>query len=263
MQFYLGAHRAHWLALSPVPLFISHRTLRTRRHLPRAQTRWALDSGGFSELALHGSYRETPAAYAAAVRRYVQEIGQLDFAATQDWMCEPAMLARTGMSVREHQWRSIESYLQLSALAPELPWMPVLQGWAFGEYLDHVEMYRQLGVDLARVPLVGVGSICRRQRTERTSRLSNTLASYGLRLHGFGLKTSGLLHAHRWMHSSDSMAWSFAARKAQTGLQNSLPEALGWRAALLDGQARRERARAERTATSYGLWLYEQRLERA
>jgi O-acetyl-ADP-ribose deacetylase (regulator of RNase III) len=31
---------------------------------------WALDSGGFTELSLHGRWKATPAAYVAAVRRY-------------------------------------------------------------------------------------------------------------------------------------------------------------------------------------------------
>jgi hypothetical protein len=28
-----------------------------------------------------------------------------------DWMCEPFMLAKTGLSVREHQQRTVTNYL--------------------------------------------------------------------------------------------------------------------------------------------------------
>ena len=89
LEHVLGAHRPHWLALSDVPLFVSHRRLGPRKSLPRAKTRWALDSGGFSELKLFGGWRTTPRAYAHAVRRYRDEIGGLVFASQQDFMCEP------------------------------------------------------------------------------------------------------------------------------------------------------------------------------
>ena len=45
-----------------------------------------------------------------------------------DWMCEPAMLARTGLTVAEHQAGTVANYLELRAAAPELPFIPVLQG---------------------------------------------------------------------------------------------------------------------------------------
>jgi integrase len=57
-----------------------------RRRLPRARCRWALDSGGFTELSLFGRWQTTPAAYAAAVARYTDQIGKLAWASPQDWM---------------------------------------------------------------------------------------------------------------------------------------------------------------------------------
>jgi hypothetical protein len=36
LRFWLGTHQPHWLALTDVPLFVSHRTLAQRRRLPRA-----------------------------------------------------------------------------------------------------------------------------------------------------------------------------------------------------------------------------------
>ena len=44
--------------------------------LPRATTWWALDSGGFTELSRYGTWATgpTPAAYAARIRRYRDEI---------------------------------------------------------------------------------------------------------------------------------------------------------------------------------------------
>jgi hypothetical protein len=126
--------------------------------------RWALDSGGFTELSLHGRWITTATDYADAVDRYAAQAGRLDFAAPQDWMCEPAIIARTGLTVREHQDRTVASYLELRALAPHLPFIPVVQGWHLADYLACVDLYRSAGVDLARVPLTGLGSVCRRHR---------------------------------------------------------------------------------------------------
>jgi hypothetical protein len=48
---------------------------------------------------------------------------------------EPVMLAKTGLTVAEHQRRTVANYLQLRALAPEVAFIPVLQGWTTGDYL--------------------------------------------------------------------------------------------------------------------------------
>jgi hypothetical protein len=190
--FYLGTHLPHWLASSQFPLFISHKRLCRYKRLPVARCRWALDSGAFSELSGHGLWTLTPEEYVAAVRRYRDEIGHLDWAAPQDWMCEPFILAKTGLSVEEHQRRTVANYLQLMDLAPDLPFVPVLQGWTLEEYLCCAALYEAAGVDLAAQPIVGVGSVCRRQGTDEVGEIIRELSGRGLRLHGFGLKTEGL-----------------------------------------------------------------------
>ncbi|MFJ8812920.1 deazapurine DNA modification protein DpdA family protein [Amycolatopsis thermoflava] len=70
-----------------------------RRTLPRATGGWALDSGGFTELSLHGRWRTDARTYAAAVRRYAEEIGHLAWAAPRDWMVEAHVRTRTGANV--------------------------------------------------------------------------------------------------------------------------------------------------------------------
>src|SRR5205807_2659774 len=110
---------------------------------------WALDSGGFTELRLHGGWLTTAAAYVAAVRRYRDEIGRLEWAAPMDWMCEPFMLAKTGLTVAEHQERTVANYLELRSLAPDLPFVPVLQGWSRDDYRRCATPYEKAGVDLA------------------------------------------------------------------------------------------------------------------
>src|SRR6266545_4094209 len=188
--FYLVVHEPAWLTRLEVPLLVSHRRLAPRR-LPHAILPWALDSSGFTELAMYGRWQTTPAAYAHAVARYAAEIGNLAWAAPQDWMCEPAILARTGRTVAEHQARTVANYLELRALAPTLPFIPVVQGWTISHYLDCVDRYANAGIDLAGLPLVGLGSVCRRQHTPTVAAIVRTLASGGLHLHGFGISTRG------------------------------------------------------------------------
>ena len=75
-SFLLGTHQSGWLARADVPLTVSHHFLHGRR-LPRARCRWVLNSGGFTEPSLFGCWQTSPAAYAAAVTHYQDEIGRL------------------------------------------------------------------------------------------------------------------------------------------------------------------------------------------
>lgn len=213
MKFYLGTHQPAWLARDlGVPLLVSHRRLAGRRSLPRATGPWALDSGGFTELSLHGRWRVDATTYAAAVRRYATEIGHLDWAAPQDWMTEPHVLARTGLSLHAHQHRTVANYLRLQDLAPDLPIIPVLQGQSVDDYHRCADLYERHGIDLATLPLVGVGSVCRRQHTADVERIMRSLAARALRLHGFGVKLTGLARYADTITSSDSASWSLAGR---------------------------------------------------
>ena len=239
MIFFLGPHETSWLGRTDCPLFVSRRRLARRRRPSRALGYWALDSGGFSELNLHGCWKTSPAQYAEEVERYQYEIGNLEFAAVQDWMCEPFVLSKTGKTLREHQERTIQSYLDLKALAPDAPWMPVLQGYVIDDYLAHVEQYDSAGIDLTRFDRVGVGSVCRRQNTREIQELFEALRPLGLPLHGFGLKTQFLkaMAFKAGLTSFDSLSWSLDARRRGRPLDgcthkncaNCLKYALLWR----------------------------------
>src|SRR5690606_34132950 len=186
---------------------VSNRRLRRLRTLPRARGPWALDSGGFSEVSLYGEWRTSPKEYAQLVDRYAEEIGGLEWAAPQDWMCEPWIIEKTGLSVDAHQRRTVRSFLYLRERCGAHI-APVMQGFTLDEYLRCVEMYDRAGVDLTREPVVGLGSVCRRQGTAEAERIITTLASMGLRLHGFGFKLQGIARVGRLLASADSMAWS-------------------------------------------------------
>jgi hypothetical protein len=249
----LGAHQPGWLARAGVPLFVSDTRLRGYKTLPRAAAVWGCDSGGFTQLQKYGTWTISPAEYVARLRRYRDEIGLLAWAAPQDWMCEdivirggrigPVTFAGTHLSVAEHQRRTVLNFAQLRELAPELPIVPVVQGHQPDDYLRCVEAYdRLIGVDLTAAPLVGLGSVCRRQGTRDAGRIITALHRTGVtRLHGFGFKTLGLAAYGHLLTSADSMAWSVDARRksplpgciGHRNCANCLRYALAWRDRVL------------------------------
>jgi hypothetical protein len=198
-----------------------------------------LGKGGFTELSLYGQWRTDARSYVAAVRRYSQEIGQLDWAAGQDWMVEPHVRARTGASLRTHQHRTVANYLLLRELAPELPFIATLQGDSVADYHRCADLYERHGVDLAALPRVGVGSICRRQHSGEVEQIVRSLAGRGLRLHTFGAKALGLARYADAICSSDSLAWSFRGRHvpgcspSHRSESNCVHFALAWHSRLL------------------------------
>jgi hypothetical protein len=246
-QFYLGVGEPRWLERSSVPMFVSYtRFERVKRSRPRAIGPWALDSSGFTQLHLHGAWTFTPRDYAVDVEDLCAEVGNLQWAAPMDWMCEASVVAKTGKSVPEHQRLTIENYLELRSLKPDLPFVPVLQGWDLADYLRHVEMYDRAGVDLRRERRVGIGTVCRRQGTKDAEVIIQMLATTGIPLHGFGFKLQGLERVAHYLKSADSMAWSFSARREDGALSgckhrrcaNCLRYALLWREQVL-GMLRR------------------------
>jgi hypothetical protein len=84
-----------------------------------------------------------------------------------------------------------------------------------------------------------VGSVCRRQHTREVEQVMVALAGRGLRLHGFGVKTTGLNRYARTLASADSLAWSLRGRylpgcaPGHRTESNCLRFALAWHDRLL------------------------------
>jgi len=263
--FYLGTHQPGWLRKARVRLFVADPRLMVYKTLPVAVDEWAADSGGFTELQKYGRWTVTPQQYVDRARRYRDEIGQLVWLAPQDWMCEPLIInggvangkrfAGTHLCMAEHQRRTVTNYVQLRDLAPDLPIIPVVQGWTPEDYARCADLYWSLArVDLTAAARVGVGSICRRQGTAEAGQIITRLRAAGLaRLHLFGFKVLGLAqHADLLtdQDSCDSLAWSDTARKLQRpalaqcvlagrhkNCANCLPYALHWRRTVLAAAA--------------------------
>jgi hypothetical protein len=196
---------------------------------------WVMDSGAFTEISTHGRYRNGVEAYAEVIRRFSREDGLLA-AVAQDFMCEPFILTKTGMTVADHQRLTIERYDALLARDTGGVYiMPVLQGFDPEDYVRHVEAY---GDRLKHGAWVGVGSVCKRQGSPKAiiAVLSAILrVRPDLRLHGFGVKLTSLKDPAiaAMLYSADSMAWSFAARK-RNGDQHSLSVAREFEREVLD-----------------------------
>ena len=241
-MFYVGLHQPSD-AQHFQRAFISINRVRGRKK-PVPAKEWIMDSGAFREIEQFGAYRHGPEEYAAEVARLATINPGLRVAVSQDWMCEPHMLAKTGLTIEDHQRLTIERYDALLPLMPPGVYlMPVLQGYTVKDYLHHIDMY---GDRLKPGMYVGVGSVCKRNGDVR--QIEAILVAIkkkrpDLHLHGFGLKTTALASGvvRDCLFSADSMAWSFAARRqgrdandwreaaSFVGRIETMPVQLGWR----------------------------------
>ena len=212
MKFFLGVHHPSDAAKVPRAFVSVHALERRKSGFPVNE--WILDSGAFSTIKRHGGYPEPVSAYAARIRQF-SRCGTLLAAVSQDYMCEPAMLTRTGLTVADHQRLTIERY---DALLAEncggVSIMPVLQGYDPFDYAGHLCDY---GSRLKQGMWVGVGSICKRNANSATIETVLSAIKFwrpDLRLHGFDIKATALQSrvVQSLLESADSMAWSFAAR---------------------------------------------------
>ncbi len=96
--------------------------------------------------------------------------------------------------------------------------VPVAQGWHPHDYLRCLDRMP----DVSGFPVLGVGSMCRRHVEGDTDILrvvdvlDRALGTSPVRLHLFGLKTTGMaeLHGHPRIASVDSQAYGVSARQA-------------------------------------------------
>jgi hypothetical protein len=227
MNFFTGLHQPSD-AQHFERAFVSVNRLRDRK-FPFAVRDWIMDSGAFTEILKYGGYRHDVSDYAAQIKRWASN-GNLLAAVAQDYMCEEHMLAITGLTIPEHQRLTVERYDALRACDTGGVYiMPVLQGYAPSDYVRHIEMY---GDRLEHGAWVGVGSVCKRNGDPRAIEavlLAIKNRRSDLRLHGFGLKSTALSSwvVTELLHTADSMAWSYAARREGRNA-NDWREAAAW-----------------------------------
>lgn len=239
-KFFVGVD-THMIGIN-IPIMVSDLRLKRVVRLKRSAGPVMIDSGSFT---IHdkGMDFDPPVQYVDRARRYMAEVGNVVSVATYGEMCEEWILAKTGRSILRNQEMTIESYCTLLQLAPDVPWLPELQGFQEEEYHRCVDMYSAAGVDLTKLPAVGLGSICRREGTEEARRIARSIAARGITLHGFGVKDPKSLDSA--FTSADSFAWSYGARKRTRECPHGIvkwerncPEYLrNWRDKILAGMS--------------------------
>lgn len=238
-EFYIGV-KPHMLAHTSVPAMVSDVNLRHRKELPVASGPVRVDSEGFSQLQKHGRWIRTYRQYAADVRRYQDHFGPFFRGAFgQDYMCEDAIIhggvfnkqrfVGTGLTLKEHLHLTVGNYIDIMSVDDALKVYPVIQGRRIPHYEYCAHLYDKAGIDLSKIPVVGIGSVCRIQATSEAVGIVRHVASIvgPDRLHGFGIKTEGLRLVGHLLNASDSFAWGVDGMHTQPGCEFRLPNSRG------------------------------------
>lgn len=183
-----------------------------------------VDSGGFQLMLDEGEH--------PPLSEYLQNVRKWDGDrfACQDYPCEPKILSRYGRSVREHQSQTTEAAAQAKAayedgLVDAEP-VTVIQGWEKEEYLRHVDELREQG---CLTPLIGIGSVCRRNAEEEIRDIIMSIRSaLGPKhtLHAFGVKYTILRDpkVRRALESVDTTAWYYRNFDSATAVDQTWQE---------------------------------------
>lgn len=236
---YLGMGDPSWTARAEfegIPRCVSANQLDEYKTLPESNGATFIDSGAFTILKKYGRWLITPEQFVAKTRRQVEALGRDKVVAIgpMDRMCEPIVIyggrskdgtfagtrqflglpdATFDDCVLEHQRQTVANFQELERLAPDLPIIPVIQGYTLTQYLRCVAMYLAAGIDLTTYPLVGIGSVCRRQGTKEAKQIISALHALGIRIHGFGVSAEGVKTYGGLLLSADSQAWCYGARR--------------------------------------------------
>lgn len=210
----------HIYQIDCIPHFMwSYYPLRNRKSaLPAKGKFWILDSGGFSFLRLQGKYPMNE-------KQYLEHAHLLNpnLTVSMDWMCEPDIIKRTGLSIKEHIEKTVSSYWTILNIIDTHPGniiesassfnnipgvLGVIQGWSIEDYLSCIDLLRDH--DLIQ-PYMGVGTLCRRHSEKQILHILRAIKRElpNVQLHGFGVKTSILKYpeARELLYSIDSAAW--------------------------------------------------------
>lgn len=173
----------------------------------------ALDSAGFTAMAHYGAYPWGVNAY-------------LNLAASADWafyspldLCVEPELAGDRLTRRLRIAGTANAYgecVRLARLRGMREPIPILQGQCPADYVACAEM-----MPISAWPdLIGIGSMCRRNvggedGVERVIEALDPVLPSNVRMHLFGVKSAALarLATHPRVHSVDSAAWDYSARR--------------------------------------------------
>ena len=234
------AHRLSYTEIMPdgsdcqSGAMLSAYALRGRKD-PLSVGRWMLDSGAFTQVTKFGDFIQSTEEYVRLAVRF-QDQGELACIATQDYMCEPSVIAELQSqgrkaSVRIHQNNTVKRYIDIMEQSVKqglkVPVMPVLQGWEVEDYYDHYIKYcnelsnrrywngkewhcpfmdrpyyhGHTGELLNAGHWIGIGSTCKRNTNPEVvsqilDRLGSCINYEYHKVHLFGFKKTGLRQAN-------------------------------------------------------------------
>lgn len=131
-------------------------------------------------------------------------------------MTEREVRAKTGGTVMEHVELTVQSFFgctqewERTVRHRESPFELVVQGDTVPDYMRCLDLYERRGVDVANARVIGVGSVCTRERTQEIVDIVTALRGRTkARLHGYGVKAEAI----GLFDDVDSQSWSAGARK--------------------------------------------------
>lgn len=258
---------------------LSANRIRRRKKEILTDGKWMLDSGAFTQISRFGKFLISEDEYVDIIKRH--EDKNLVCAATQDYMCEPDILKKTGKTIRQHIRMTVQRYFnilkKMRKAGCRTMLLPVLQGIDAEDYMECLALYEegwwklqnQLGFlyrfggeEFARPHRIGIGSMCKRNGNPGEveailDKMEYDLANF--HVHLFGFKTTGL--NIKWeiasrIHSADSFAYSMRSRKYE---QHESPDVNirtnDSRAELAIDHGRKMARLVENTQTNLGLNL--------
>lgn len=169
-----------------------------------------VDSGGFTAARRWGRYPWTSEQYADFVRASSRDV-PLAFCAILDYACEPNVNRSILETNQQRIDATIANEVDCRKTAPELPWLPVLQGDNLAERAYDLARRRELG--LLPENYAGIGSVCGRGAVA-ARRVIRFYADqlFGVCYHAFGMHIGALDDkiVPGALKSWDSYSWTWA-----------------------------------------------------
>lgn len=186
---------------------------RKRFRVTRPPADWVssicIDSGGFTAARRWGRYPWSVQQYADFVAAVSRDVA-LDFCAIMDYACEPSVNREIYRSNKERIKATIRNESECFRVAPDLPWLPVLQGDTLEERAFDIAIRRRMG--MLPGEHAGIGSMCGRGRAGAVE----TILFYrdqlpGVKFHCFGMHIQALDDDFCFdaVRSWDSYGWNW------------------------------------------------------